>query len=188
MKIEQKEKGKVKITLDIEDMERYDITFSELDYNRIDTKRIVWELLSMARSKTGFDFSNGSLLVEAFPSQNGGCILYFTSVVGDKKGRLKLCRGYFGPYIFQFFSCEDMIVACKEIKKIMGLHILKSELYLENDNYFLAVYAATKLDCDIKTMLLEYGNYFGDGRKICYLYEHSKLITAPKAIERMASL
>lgn len=186
MRIEQKDGGRVKITLDTEDMKKYDITFAELDYNRIDTKRIVWELLSKARAETGFEFYGGNLLVEAFPEPNGGCVLYFSTVNNGKNGRLRLYRGLFGPYIFKFKNCTDMMNACYELKKVMGRHILKSELYEYEQCYFLALYSASKLDSSIRNVISEYGEAFGEGRKITYIAEHGKLLASPNAIETIS--
>lgn len=184
MKIEQKESGRVKITLNTEDMKRYDITFAELDYSRIDTKRIVWELLSKARNETGFEFCGGNLLVEAFPEPDGGCVLYFSSVAGNSRnGRLRLCRGLFGPYIFKFEDCGDMMNACFELKKSTGKHILKSELYENEGKYYLAVYAASKLDPFVQGIVSEYGYSCGEGRMITAVAEHGKILASPNAID-----
>lgn len=184
MQIEQKDGGRVKITLNIEDMKKYDITFAELDYNRIDTKRIVWELLSKARNETGFEFYGGNLLVEAFPEPDGGCVLYFSAVNNSgRNGRLRLCRGLFGPYIFKFKNCGDMMNACYELKKVMGRHILKSELYEYDGCYFLALYSVSKLDASVRNVISEYGSVYGEGRRITYIAEHGKLLSSPNAIE-----
>lgn len=186
MKIEQSSEGKIKITLNDDDMKKYDITFAGLDYNRMDTKRVVWELLAKARSETGFDFSGGSLLVEAFPGPGDGCTIYFTGIAGDgKKGKLKLNRNCFGPYIYVFDGCDELLDCVKRLKQAGDKYIAQSKLFENEGKYYLAVSTITKLDSSVKNILGEYGRPFACGRSVAFLEEHFKTVADEKAIEKL---
>ena len=185
MKIEHEEAGRVRIALSANDMSELGITFAELDYNQIETRRIVWQLLSHARSEMEFDFSDGNLMVEAFPSPGGGCIIYFTNIkLEEKAKKLKLKRSYFGPYIFVFENAEYLIAASEQVSNNFENYILKSQLYLKDEKYYLAIYTATRLDDALRILLLEYGTQCGESA-VAFLSEHARLISSPGAIDQM---
>lgn len=188
MRIEQEEAGRVKITLNPDDMKHYDITFSELDYNQIDTKRIIWQLLLQARNQTGFEFSSGNLLVEAFPASSGGCVLYFTNILyGSQMKRIKIKKSCFGPYVFRFAEAEEMLTAVSRLGEAMGFAFVKSALYEAQNHYYLALYPVTKLE-EARILLEEYGEYFCEGAPaLAVIEEHGKLICEPNAVETISA-
>lgn len=189
MRIELEEAGRVKITLNPDDMKNYDITFSELDYNQIDTKRIIWQLLLKARNQTGFEFSSGNLLVEAFPASSGGCVLYFTNILyGSQMKRIKIKKSCFGPYVFRFESAEEMLTAVSRLGEAMGFAFMKSALYEAGEHYFLALYPVTRLEEEARILLGEYGDFFCEGAPaLAFIEEHGTLICAPNAVETISA-
>lgn len=67
------------IELSCDDLEGLDITFEEMDYANIETRRVIWTLLDMARIELGRDIDpSGRMLIEAAAGEGGGCILSFT--------------------------------------------------------------------------------------------------------------
>ncbi|MDR0531620.1 MAG: adaptor protein MecA [Oscillospiraceae bacterium] len=79
MRIEAITRRKIVVELSAEDMDSLDITYEALDYSSVETRRVIWILLSQVREITGCDIDpSGQLLIDAMPRPTGGCILFFT--------------------------------------------------------------------------------------------------------------
>ena len=79
MKIEAPEENKIVVRLTADDMTKLHITYEEMDYANIETRRVIWTLLDEARRELGRDIDpSGRMLIEALPAREGGCVLQFT--------------------------------------------------------------------------------------------------------------
>ena len=79
MNIHSVNKNKFIVELSAEDMSELDITYEEMDYSDIETRRVIWTILDRVRESTGRDVDpSGNLLIEAAADAEGGCILCFT--------------------------------------------------------------------------------------------------------------
>ena len=79
MTIELIDENKIKISLSHSDMERLDISYSELDYSNMDTRRIIWTLLCEAKNSLELELDLFSkMMVEVLPSSSDGCTILFT--------------------------------------------------------------------------------------------------------------
>ena len=68
------------IELTRNDMTELDITYESMDYSNIETRRVIWTILDKARKTLGKSVdTDGKLLIEVAPSEDGGCILHFTN-------------------------------------------------------------------------------------------------------------
>ncbi len=74
------DEGKLKIILTHEDLAEFEMDESELDYANTETKRMFWELLRRAKHTTGFDTDGHRVLVQLYPSREGGCELFVTKI------------------------------------------------------------------------------------------------------------
>ena len=71
---------KLKIALREEDLAAFEIRADELDYSNTETKRMFWDLLTRAKQKTGFDTDGQRVLVQLYPSKDGGCEMFVTKI------------------------------------------------------------------------------------------------------------
>ena len=86
MNIESVNDEKIRVTLSREDMKSLDITYDEMDYSNIETRRVIWTVLDEARAHLGKDIdTDGRLLIEVCPLDDGGCIMYFSSAKENEK-------------------------------------------------------------------------------------------------------
>ena len=68
MKIEAPEENKIVVRLTADDMTKLHITYEEMDYANIETRRVIWTLLDEARRELGRDIDpSGRMLIEALP-------------------------------------------------------------------------------------------------------------------------
>ena len=72
--------GKIKVSLTKEDLEEFELSADELDYANTETKRMFWDVLSRAKARTGFDTDGEKVLVQLYPSRDGGCEIFVTKI------------------------------------------------------------------------------------------------------------
>ena len=79
MNIHKADANKFIVELSPFDMNELDITYEEMDYSDIETRRVIWTILEKVRESTGCDVDpSGRLVIEAAADADGGCILCFT--------------------------------------------------------------------------------------------------------------
>ena len=131
MEIKRSSKNKLSIYLDAADMEELDITYEALDVLCPRTRRVFRQLLETALAQTGFDPDGGRLLIEAYPVEDGGCLLLFTLADQDKEERVRSAE----PTLFLFSSFDLLLKACHQLDSS-----LPSALYWQKEQYSLALY------------------------------------------------
>ncbi len=134
MNIQPIGKNKVLVELSYEDMCELDITYDEMDYSQIETRRVIWTILQRIRQNTGTDIDpTGSLLIEAVADSAGGCVLCFT--VREKKSLnepLRLSK-VSDSVIYEFQNENALLDMLFTLKKKSGIQ--SGKIY-ENKNRF----------------------------------------------------
>lgn len=98
------------------DMEQFDITYDEMDYSNVETKRVIWTILDAVRRKTGKDVDpSGNLMIEAAPDNSGGCLLMFT-VPASRKNTGTVVSKNNGTQIFEFENTDTFLDALSAMK------------------------------------------------------------------------
>ena len=139
MKIESNGEEKITVTLSQRDMSDLDITYDEMDYSNIETRRVIWTILDKARKTLGKSVdTDGRLLIEVTPSDDGGCILYFTnSPLADTKSKKRLImKKEAEPILFcpwdenSFLDFLKILPTIKEFMKSVEPYKYKNMLYV----------------------------------------------------------
>ncbi len=139
MKIESNGEEKITVTLSQTDMSDLDITYDEMDYSNIETRRVIWTILDKARKTLGKSVdTDGKLLIEVAPSVDGGCILHFTtSPLADSKNKKRLImKKEAEPILFcpwdenSFIDCLKIIPKLKDFIKASEPYKYKNSLYI----------------------------------------------------------
>lgn len=142
MKISSDNIKNITIELSSSDLEGLDITFDDMDYSNIETRRVIWTLLDMARIELGRDIDpSGRMLIEATPSIKGGCILNFTVLAGDSDIMPKrlLVKKNQKEKIINVWEFENLENAARAASALMqtGRFCPESALYGMNGKYRL---------------------------------------------------
>jgi len=175
----------VKITLSEGDMLDYDINYERLDRKNPETKRLLIELLEAVRDEKNIDLCSEKLYVEAFPQNNGGCLLYI-SILND---RLKPKVELYSELICEISDLNNLLPLCSRIFKGFSHIIRTSELYFDGKIYRLIINTLPKTDKKICNLLNEYGNLIGKGEIIgASTREHFDTIIEKDAIEKLSTL
>jgi negative regulator of genetic competence, sporulation and motility len=170
MKLELINVNKIKIILEPEDLTKFDLSFDGLNYNELSTRQVFWEVMNVAKQRTGFDIDGSKLLVEAFPEPAGGFALYVTKVedescpegVENEVKKLLRIKSLKKPepvkfrtprsdrYIFVFEDFEAVLKAITRFKEFTEPRIIDSSLYLYRGMYYFIFTAASFDDYEAK--------------------------------------
>lgn len=194
MTIELIDKTTVKVTLTKFDMEVFGVTYENMDYKQVHTKRLFNNIQNKIKQELNMNFFDKKLLIEAFPFEKNGCILYISS--GESKNTInnfinnniasfKNNKSTFNtPLIFDFENIENLISLCKILYGAYSHIILKSSLYYMHEKYKLLIYTYFKLDNKISMISEEFGTFCGKGPcPESLIQEHGNLIAEDNAIE-----
>ena len=183
MNIEPLDRQTIKIVLSATDMDKFHISYDEMDYNHPATRKVILQLLQQVREKISFDFSQNKLFIEAFPAQESGCVLYL-NLLGEDQKHSNRSEGFHMPLIFLIEDLESLRRLCDKLYHSYHHLILKSSLYETDENYNLTVYSYYKMDARLIAVIREYGHFLGKGElKSQIIGEHSAKLVKDKAIE-----
>ena len=151
-----------------------------MDYSNIETRRVIWTVLDEARRVLGKPLNtDGRLLIEASPLEDGGCILSFTSLPSsDSKSKKRMImKKNCEPVALRALS-EDSFL---DTLRALGEAPRKTEAYLLNGKYYLIFYPETILSGGFLLRLSEFGDFLSSPkREIPVIYEHGlRLSIAP---------
>ncbi len=196
MKIEKLTENKIRITLNLNDLEEEHIDLHSFMSNSPESQALFYNLLSQAEKEVGFYTKDYKLMIEAIAVPEGNFILTITRLPEKEqsKRQVKIKRKTStvneGLVIYSFNSFDDYCEFCK----YLSLH-LKSETYLKlkkvslclyNSKYYLCIHInksnlpiVKAINCEIS----EFGNSVNNPdlfeRK---LLEYGKVIFKTNAI------
>ncbi len=177
---------RLKILLTGEDMQRFAITYDQLDYADEQTRKVILQLLEMARMETGFELGNTKLFIEAYPYEQEGCVIYFTGLE-EHHQQPSHSKSIYHAMIFEFDQADTLIEGAIRLFAQYSHRIYKSALYHWKKKFYLIVYPFDSIDSPTITMLGEYGKKYGEGEiSAAYIREHATVIAPENAIDRLA--
>ena len=155
MKIEKLNENKIRITLDLKDLEEKDIDFHTFMANPIESQNLFFDVLEQAEKEVGFKIKDSKIMLEAVAMSDGIFVLTVTRMENDKtktdapvRKKVKIKRKIKNIdiskcAIFEFMNFDDFLDfsnslstdALATIKKCIG----SSKLYLYNSKYYLIV-------------------------------------------------
>lgn len=137
MQINSPSENRIIVELTAPDMRELDITYEEMDYSSIETRRVIWTVLDAAGKHLGreFDLSH-RMLIEASPLADGGCALTFTLLDTAVKARRPLLIKQASNLICDFENLDSLFDAAEQCGN--GFHV-QSSLYENNGRYRLII-------------------------------------------------
>lgn len=189
MNILLEQEGRLKITLNREDLGRFHMTYEQLDYANEPTRHMMETLLKSAGGITGFDGGDGRLLIEVFPAPEEGCVIYFTRLAGEETQppqRFRLRHASRAqPTVFHFADSGSLLDAIGRLHG-SGSRPSDSSLYALAGDYRLVLYPKEEQQHSIRLLLQEYGKELpGNRAAMAYLREHGRLLCGSNAVEEI---
>ncbi len=140
MKINSPAENKIIVDLNEQDMLELDITYEEMDYSTIETRRVIWTVLDAAGKVLGKTLDpSRRMIIEAVPRSEGGCTLLFTILENCKNGlkQKSTLRKQVERLICEFCDLDSLFSA---VSKLENAEICtESSLYENNGNYRLII-------------------------------------------------
>ncbi len=183
MVIEVISSNTIKVILTEDDMSSYDVSFEKLDRSNPETKRLLIELISSIKAEKDVDLSSERLFVEAFPKDDGGCLLYLSMLGNNVKIATDRMTVY-NTLICKISSPQALMRICTKICEQYNYIIHNSELYYDNGVYQLILQIYKKTDRKLKNMLSEFCSISGTSElEASVIREHFNCIFPIDAIE-----
>ena len=179
MNIEKIDTSRILISLCARDMERYEVTFESLNFSEAHSKRVLKEIMAYASEKTGVNFDNKRIMIEALKYESG-CLLLLTLSARKKIYR---ARYYDNSCIFTFGSAENFL-SCLRALYHLKKDVFFSTAYLYKDRYYLVIKSSSRL----KGKYIGIINEFCDSRKRNglldeFLSEHARILKLNDAVQ-----
>jgi negative regulator of genetic competence, sporulation and motility len=177
LKIESDGEEKISVTLSKEDMHELDITYDEMDYSNIETRRVIWTILDEAKRILGKPIkTDGKLLIQVSPVEDGGCLLLFTPTPALESNSKKhlIMKKDAEPLLFRAFDSNALIDSIVLLKKTSQM--LKAfEPFELHNKFYIIIYPKTTFSETIEFSLCEFGETeVGNKKGISELYEYGK--------------
>lgn len=202
MKIEKLNDDKIRITLNIEDLEAEHIDFHTFMSNPIESQDIFLLMLEKAEKEVGFITDDYRLMIEALALSDGNFILTVTRMEVEakektsyKKKKLSIKRKNFNINsniaIYRFETFDDFCSFCNFTNNsiLRNLHsfINNISLYSYNEKYYL-VFSEINVNSNLlKTIcssITEFAHFVSESSTfINKLTEHGNLLIKDSAID-----
>ncbi len=80
MKLYRMGENEIRIHLTEKDLNDYEITPKEFDYDSTKGRRVIWELFDRAKEETGFDAAKDRVYIQLYPKNDGSIELFVTKL------------------------------------------------------------------------------------------------------------
>ncbi len=159
IKIQADGEEKISVTLTKTDMSDFDITYDELDYSNIETRRVIWTILDEANRILGKPVNiDNRLLIQVAPAEDGGCFLQFTSLPqeADTRKRRLIMKKEAEPILFKSFDLNSLL-DCLSFLKSSELQYKNIEIYKFNSGFYAVIQPKIGFTDKLIFNLVEYG-------------------------------
>ena len=185
MVIELISSNTIKVVLDEDDMLSYDVSFDKLDRSSPETKRLLIDLIESIKEEKSIDLSSEKLFVEAFPDEEGGCLLYLSMLSSNIKVTPENGSLY-NSIICRIDSPDVLLKVCSRLYNLFNHILHNSELYYQDGTYQLILHIFKKADKKLKIFLSEFCEIVGTGEiDSSSVREHYTCVFPINAIEEL---
>ena len=180
--------SKLKIICEEEDLALYGLSADSLEYGDEAGRHFIEDILDKAQKKLGFESKHHRILVQIFPSIDGGCEI-FISRLGLLAEENSLCQK-----LFFFDKLDFLLEVCKRLA-LINSELKSDAFYLDGKGYYLIIEMNTDLleeyglfSLDEYSFILEFGTSEDIQERAPYLYEYAKQICKGNAIKTLSRL
>ena len=186
--------SKLKIMMTKADMQKFGLRADKVDYNDAATRKSFFEIMDSIKASHGFETEGDKILIQFYPSKDGGCELFVTKLgllpsssekTISKSDRVTMLTTRRGLYVFSDF--ETLVRAVKTLG--YNSDIKYSDVFYDNETeggrYILEIMergSGRGIFFSDLDLLLEFSEK-ADNYIYPYVTEHYKKLTDGDAIE-----
>lgn len=183
MKILAPAENRITIELSARDMDALNITYEQMDYSNIETRRVVWTLLDRAGHELKRDIDpSGRMIIEAVPAGRGGCVLKFTLCADNTRGVRQppsIKKGE-NTEVYEFATLDNVLDAAHAL----GVCCENSGLYESGGVYRLIL--GDCLSDAPEHILSEFGEQISSSAAASHTREHWRCIAEGDALRKLS--
>lgn len=178
---------RTEITLSTQELADYGITYEELDYSNIHTRKFLWEISEYIRKNCGYSIRlSGRILIEAIKESEDSVKICLTSLShknSDDHSLKQLIKNQLHPLVAQFSCFELMLEAVSRLDT--GTH---SSLFEKDGKYRLVLSPDSKNYEGCVLSLCEFSEALQDCPvEAARCSEMWKLISSPFAVYQLTT-
>ena len=193
--------SKLKIICESNDLSAYGICADSLEYGDEQTRSFLEEILEQAKYKLGFETKRHRILVQVYPSLDGGCEIFVNRLEALKQGENEAQKSAkpskasarADERVFLFDTLNSLLEVCKRLCA-KGFERKSSAYFLEDEGYFLCLEFEDELeeyqipDLNEYSFILEFGEAENVSKRIPYLKEYGRCICRSGAVETLGQI
>ncbi len=196
---------KLKIMLGKEELDSFGISAESLDYSNTETKHLLWDLLDRAKHETGFDTDGQRILVQLYPSRDGGCEMFITKMgsLSPKKDTKEdedmatvhitsksAQTAHKRTRTFGFERTEWLMSVCRRLYAL-GYEGESSAHFCDDGRSYLMLSETDTfgfVSLDELSFITEYGTCENTDAVKCFVGEHGKTVCENNAVALLGAL
>lgn len=154
MRIEKITENKIRIILNIQDLEEKNVDLHSFMSNSIESQDLFYDMLDRAEKEIGFKTKDYKLMIEALAVPEGNFILTVTRIIPEKDSKKKLIAKRKTPNmstnssIYRFNTFDEYLEFCASLindnKNNTYAFLKRSTLYLYKSKYYLCLHITNK--------------------------------------------
>lgn len=188
--------SKLKVMMDKYDFDLLNISAEELDYTNPEAKSAFEGIFEHAKEELGFDTSGHRILLQLFPSKDGGCELFITKLGKLSQSDSEHTKSSISKpkqKAYSFDSLSNLLSVCNHLHK-KSKFSESSAFFDANGRWYLFLSCTNEFDeeefnlMNEFTFISEYGHRENPDTLSWYLGEYGKEICAKNAIETLGKI
>ncbi len=137
MRLKVLDENRVKILIEDQDIELYDLPFEKINYDDRYSRAFIMELLQKTYEETGVNFFECKVMVEVIPGVSKSYYILLSKI--NRSGDMQIEFDKAEPsendtYIFCIETAEKLI---RFLKQINMFYPIKNEVYFYNNSYYV---------------------------------------------------
>ena len=133
------DRDRVKILMENDDVDYYDLPYEKLNYEDPASKAFIYDLIQKTYEQTGVDFLDCRLMIEVIPGVSRTYYVLLTRLNGNGSKKVefdKIEQAELEMYLFRFERGSDVFKFFKNMKRYCPE---KSDLFLYGRMYYVAL-------------------------------------------------
>ena len=194
---------RLKVIMTKADLEEFELKAEDLDYSKVETKRMFWDIIGRAKRSVGFSCDGERVLVRLYTSRDGGCEMFISKLDPEAEDCDYLCPAALsfdsghndtvqkkrrGAY--RFDKLEWLLSVCRRLASIS--YTGESSAFFDSEGaYYLFIDGLDStgyFKFDEFSFISEYGEAESPERAYEFLCEHGKAICHKNAVDILSSL